>query len=663
MRALFCFFLAVAASLVALTVSPLARAAPRIALSSTSGSLVVLAPREGGLAGDFVIANVGDEPLVVSRIAIRGDADDIRSPPHLTVRFDGGAPTSATIAPGEQRTATVRFMPDRSPRMTQAFGHVVVTSTDEPAGEVAIGFRGELPSPLGALGAHTLSVAIVLPFLGAILAIAVGTARRARFVAVVVGVVECALIAWMLHRFVPGITAADGNDGLQLIEHAVWVRPLGVEWFVGLDGANIAVVALIALVGLSGAVASHPTRSPAYHATYLVLVGALIGAVLALDLFLIFAFIEIVIATAFVLVDRWGDGAGAGLASTKLALFGWIGSALFLFGIVALVAHGDRTFLVDGTTVRHSSSIPDLGRVAFASKRATVLGMPLVKVAYSALFVAIAIMLPAFPFHVAQVDARRAGPASVTALLAGAFPAVVTTLALRLLVGVLPEAARWAQGTLAGCGALTIAYGAACAWAERDPKRALAFGAMSQTGYALLGIAALSPQGIAGALTQVVAAGLTTALFVLTMGMLEEKGDRLEGGARGAPMATAVVGLAAFAAFGAPLTATFWGELLVTLGTFSSFRVLAIVAALSRVALAAYALALFRLVCLRPSTSDRRVADLTAREVACVAPLAIVVVALGAWPTPLLAAISGSVHDVVVRIGSSVVDPMAALTP
>jgi NADH-quinone oxidoreductase subunit M len=662
MRAVALFLVALAIGLSATLFSPAAHAAARIALSSASGSPVVLTPREGGLAGDFTIANVGDAPLVVSRIAIRGDADDVRSPPHVTVRFDEGALTSATIAPGERRVATVRFMPDRSPRMSQAFGHVVVTSTDEAAGEVAIGFRGALPSALGPIGDHTLSLVIAAPFLGALMALALGTSRRARVVAVVVGVVECALVAWMLHRFVAGVTTADGNDGLQLIEHAVWVRPIGVEWFVGLDGANVAAAALVALIGLSGAVASHPARSPAYHAVYLVLVGALLGAVLSFDLFVVFAFVEIVVAAAFVLVEQRGDGGSSGgVAATKLALFGWVGSALLLFGIVALVAHGDRTFLVDGTTVRHSSSIPDLGRVAFAAKRATVLGISLVKIAYSALFVAIAILLPAFPFHVARVDARGDATAPVTALLAGAFPAVVITIALRLLVGVLPEGARWAQGTLAGCGAVTIAYGAACAWAEREPKRAVAFGAVSQMGYALLGLASLSPQGIAGALTQSVGAGLATALLVLVIGALEERGQGLEGAARGAPLATATMGLAAFAAFGAPLTATFWGELLVTLGTFSSFRVLAVIAALSRVALAAYALSLFRLVCLRAPASAT--VDLRARDVACLAPLAIGLVALGAWPTPLLAAISGSVHDLVVRIGASVVDPMSALIP
>jgi NADH-quinone oxidoreductase subunit M len=667
MRSLLLFFVVSLFSFGAISVSLDAEASPRIALSSSSGMPVVLSPREGGLVGDFSIANVGDEPLVVSRIAIRGDADDIRSPPHVTVRFESGAPTSATIAPGERRTATIRFMPDRSPRMRQAFGHVVVTSTDEAAGEVAVGFRGDVPSPLGAIASHALSLAVAVPFFGAILLLALGGARRARLVSVVVGVLECALVAWMLHCFVPGVTTADGNDGLQLIEHSIWVRPLGVEWFVGLDGANIAVVALVALVAFAGAVASPPTRSPAYHAAYLVLVGALLGAALALDVFVVFTFAEIVIAASFVLVDRWGegegDGEGRGVTSAKLALFGWVASALLLFGIVALVAHGDRTFLVDGTTVRHSSSIPDLGRVAFASKRATVLGMPLVKVAYGAFVVAVAIMLPAFPFHVAQIDARAAGSAAVTALLGGAAPAVVTTLALRLLVGVLPEGAQWAQGTLAGCGAVTIAYGAACAWAERDPKRAIAFGAMSQTGYVLLGLAALSPQGIAGALTQVVAGGLTTSLFALTIGALEEKHNRLAGSARGLPLATAAVGLAAFASFGAPLTATFWGELLVTLGTFPTFRVLAIVAMLSRVVLATYALALFRLFCLRRSEAERSPTDLRARDVASLAPLAIAVVALGVWPTPLLAAISGTVHDLVVRIGSSVADPMAALIP
>jgi hypothetical protein len=298
MRAVALFLVALAVCLSATLFSPAAHAAARIALSSASGSPVVLTPREGGLAGDFTIANVGDAPLVVSRIAIRGDADDVRSPPHVTVRFDEGALTSATIAPGERRVATVRFMPDRSPRMSQAFGHVVVTSTDEAAGEVAIGFRGALPSALGPIGDHTLSLVIAAPFLGALMALALGTSRRARVVAVVVGVVECALVAWMLHRFVAGVTTADGNDGLQLIEHAVWVRPIGVEWFVGLDGANVAAAALVALIGLSGALASHPARSPAYHAVYLVLVGALLGAVLSFDLFVVFAFVEIVVAAA-----------------------------------------------------------------------------------------------------------------------------------------------------------------------------------------------------------------------------------------------------------------------------------------------------------------------------------------------------------------------------
>src|SRR5271165_4425810 len=115
---------------------------------------LLLAPGEGGWVGEMTITNVGGEPLVVSRVAILGDEDDVRSPSHLSVRFADGSPTSATLAPGASKDLVVAWMPDRDPRVRQAFGQVIVTSTDEEAGEVAMGFRAQLPTGLGWLGAH-----------------------------------------------------------------------------------------------------------------------------------------------------------------------------------------------------------------------------------------------------------------------------------------------------------------------------------------------------------------------------------------------------------------------------------------------------------------------------------------------------------------------------
>src|SRR5579883_2676604 len=148
-----------------------ADAAPQIALRiPTPGAPVELLPREGGYAADFVVANTGDAPLTVSRIAIRSDEDDPRAPSRLSVRFEGGG-ASATIAPGASKTATVRWMPERDPRMRQALGHVVVTSNDERAGEVAVGFRAELAEPLAFFTRHLLGWMIFLPLGGALLAL------------------------------------------------------------------------------------------------------------------------------------------------------------------------------------------------------------------------------------------------------------------------------------------------------------------------------------------------------------------------------------------------------------------------------------------------------------------------------------------------------------
>ena len=109
------------------------RAAGRVALSLPGGAAgpLVLTPGQGGWVGQLTIANLGAEPLIVSRVAIRGDEDDIRSPARVGVRFVDGAATSATLPPGASKDVIVSWMPDRDPRVRQAFGHVVVTTTDE----------------------------------------------------------------------------------------------------------------------------------------------------------------------------------------------------------------------------------------------------------------------------------------------------------------------------------------------------------------------------------------------------------------------------------------------------------------------------------------------------------------------------------------------------
>src|SRR5262249_30450971 len=138
-----------------------------------SGPLV-LASGQGGRVGALTITNFGAEPLIVSRVAILGDEEDVRSPSRLSARFIDGSATSAVLAPGASKDVVVSWMPDRDPRMRQPFGHVLVTSTDEQVGEVAMGFRAQLPTGLGWIGAHALSILVLMPLMIPLL---VGAAR------------------------------------------------------------------------------------------------------------------------------------------------------------------------------------------------------------------------------------------------------------------------------------------------------------------------------------------------------------------------------------------------------------------------------------------------------------------------------------------------------
>src|SRR5687767_10347321 len=146
-----------------------ARRAGTVRLESATGGRgpIELRPFKEGYSGELAIANDGKEPLVISRIAIRGDAGDPRSPPKVVARLvEGSLP--ATIAPGTSRKAFVQWTPERGIKQRQLFGHVVVTSSDEQSGEVAMGVRAQLPGLIGPLENRALSILLLLPLLGAV---------------------------------------------------------------------------------------------------------------------------------------------------------------------------------------------------------------------------------------------------------------------------------------------------------------------------------------------------------------------------------------------------------------------------------------------------------------------------------------------------------------
>lgn len=684
-RALHFFLLALA--LVSLAVPSAVLAAPRVVVSAASGQPrppLVLAPHEGGYAADFVITNAGDAPLVVSRIAIRGDEDDPRSPARVSVRFADGAPTSATIAPGASKTATVRWMPERDPRTKQALGHAIVTSNDEASGEIAIGFRARVPTPLAFIADHVLSWIVFLPLAGVLVAFALRVAdrpsdRAMRAVAITIGAAELALSFVALTRFAPSLGRADGNDGFQLVDRAVWVRPLGVEYYVGVDGTSISLVVLVALLAFVVVLASFGVerRAAGYYAVLLLLVAGMMGVVVSLDLVPLFASWELVLVAACLLVGLWGESSRRTIAAAKLGLFGLVASVIIAFAFLALHTNSDRAFLVDGTTARHVSAIPELARVAFATKHLVLFGMPFDRVVWVALVVAFGVGLPIFPLHTWLPDALAEAPAPVAAILGGAVLPLAPYALLRTGLVVLPEASRWGAAALVSFGVVTIVYGALCALAQRDLRRIVAYGSMSHMGLCFVGLGALTPQGIAGALTQMTTHGAATALLFFLVGALEDRTGvrdvtRFGGLMREAPRWSTLLGVALFAWIGVPGLACFWGSLLVIAGAFPTWPAHALIALLGGLLGAACAAWTLQRLCAGAPNAEWRasprlepfsgkIPDLDARELACAAPLVAVVIILGAWPVPLLSTMASGVRDVLVRLNAAGPDPLALI--
>jgi len=665
-------------SLPALAAGP-PRTAGRIALSlpGGAGGPLVLTPGQGGWVGQFTVSNLGVEPLIVSRVAIRGDEDDVRSPARLGVRFADGAATSATLPPGASKDVVVSWMPDRDPRVRQAFGHVVLTSTDEHAGEVAMGFRAQLPTAMGWVGAHVLSCLIALPLLVVLIAAGASLAGRpdeplVRRVAVGVAMTELLLALWAWARFVPDVGRADGNDGFQLVERAVWVRAIGAEWYLGVDGVNVALVVLVALLGLVSLVAVRPAdrRADAYFATHALLVSSVVAALVGLDLVLLFAAWQVVLIAVVMLLGGWG-GPRSEHAAAKVATYGALGSAAMLAAFVALSRSSGRTFLVDGATVLHTLSIPELARTSFASK-GTLLGVPFVEATWLLLFAAVAVGTPIVPLHGWLPDALEEAPPGVAILLAGGVTALGPYLLVRVGLGVMPEGARWAGASMAALGVLSVAYGGLCAMAQRDLRRFVAYASIASNGACLFGVGSFTAPGIAGAMAGVFAHGLAVAMLLGVAGVMERRVrtcdlGKLQGLAGETPALALFTGVGLAVSLGVPTLVGFWGLLLALLGGFARHPVLAVVMALALVASASAHLRVGRMMLLgRVDAAWRRssllqpfggrLPEMTPGELAALLPLPLLALVLGVWPAPLLSSIAAGVRDVSTTVDRSAPD-------
>jgi NADH-quinone oxidoreductase subunit M len=486
-----------------------------------------------------------------------------------------------------------------------------------------------------------LAILIALPLVGALI-IGLLPSRRPELVyplAVALSLLPLVVAGYILWAFVPG------DGGFQFAENIVFSETIGFGWRVAIDGISLFMVVLTALLFPIAIAASLSVtvKVKSYMVLMLVLEAGVLGVFLALDLLLFFAFFEIVLIPMFMLIAMWGSDNRA-YASMKFVLFTAAGSAFLLASIIAIgLITGDAI----GTLA--SFNFQDMLGVEFV--RSTQMWL------FSGFAIAFAIKVPLFPFHTWLPDAHTEAPTAGSVILAGVLLKMGTYGLLRFNLTLFPQASVSFAFWMALLGVVGIVYGAAVAIVQPDIKRLVAYSSVSHMGFIVLGIFALTTQGLQGSVFQMISHGLATGALFLLIGMVYDrmhtrKIAEFGGLAKVMPVYAGIFLFAAFASAGLPGLAGFIGEFTIFMGSYLSFPVLAIIAGSGVILAAIYLLWAYERVFTGPITNPKLEAlrDLNFREIAILVPLVVLILGLGVYPKPVFDRIEPSVDLVLDRI-------------
>ena len=478
-----------------------------------------------------------------------------------------------------------------------------------------------------------LTLCIVVPALAAAAVACIPSSNRAalRTTALAGSLVTLVLSLVVLARF------RVGEAGFQLVEQAPWIPQWGISYRLGIDGISLWMVLLTTLFLPLVVLASweEPADRPkGFFVCLLALEAALIGVFLALDLILFDVFFEAMLVPMYALIGIWG-GAARRYAAVKFFLYTLVGGLLMLVAILTLyAASGSTSFDYDA-----------LQRVELA--RSTQIWL------FLAFFAAFAIKVPLFPLHTWLPDAHTEAPTAGSVLLAAVLLKIGAYGFLRFSLPFFPDATRALAPLVLGLAVVGILYGALVAMVQRDVKRLVAYSSVAHLGFVVLGIFALDTTAAAAGVLQMVNHGLSTGALFLLIGFLYARThSRLiaehSGVAKAAPLLAGLFLVTTMSSIALPGLNGFVGEFPILLGAYQTVRWAAIASTFGVILAAIYLLWAYQRVFHGPVEGLAvGLVDLNRREVAVVAPLVVLMLAIGLYPKPFYDRITPSVQAVI----------------
>ena len=447
-----------------------------------------------------------------------------------------------------------------------------------------------------------------------------------------------------------------GMQGMSA-EPIPWIGEFHIYYRLGVDGISLPMIILTGLLFLICMLSSWTINKSvkAYFALMLLLQSSVFGVFLSLDFFLFYVFWEVMLLPMFFLIGIWG-GDNREYAAIKFFLYTFFGSILMLVGIIALYyASGQNS---------ESFNILALGGGQFKDFPLNLFGTTwqLNKIIFWAMFVGFAIKVPMFPFHTWLPHAHVQAPTAVSVILAGVLLKMGSYGFLRISFPIFPYATVEFSQIIAILGLVSIIYGAFCAMAQDDMKRLIAYSSVSHMGFVMLGLSALTNQGMYGAVLQMFNHGTSTAMMFLLVGILYERSHHRwivkPDGSRGfsglytqMPRYTVVFIIAMFASLGLPGLSGFISEALIFLGVFETYTTITCLAVFGLLIGAAYLLWMFKRMFFGEIINEvKHYTDMNAREILYMLPLCLAVIFFGIYPTPVLNIMKESVGNLLAQI-------------
>jgi NADH-quinone oxidoreductase subunit M len=350
---------------------------------------------------------------------------------------------------------------------------------------------------------------------------------------------------------------------IQFEEKLSWIPAINAHYHLGVDGLNLPLVVLMALLGFLVVLISWKInlRPREYFAWLLLLETSILGVFCSLDLLLFFIFWEIEVIPMYFLISIWGSGRKE-YSAIKYVVYTLFGSAMMLAGILSL-------YFTTG-----SLSMVELAQTGLAP---FVAAIPVAAI-FFLLLTGFAVKLPVFPLHTWLPDAHTDAPTAGSVVLAGALIKMGGYGMIRVCLSIFPEVAHQYATILVIFAIISVLYGAAVTLRQTDLKRLIAYSSISHMGYVFLGVFALSQVSLTGAALQMFSHGLITGLLFAVAGLLmhntEERDLRQLGGlARQMPIITVIFSIAGLGSLGLPTTSGFAAEFITFVGSFSSTAV------------------------------------------------------------------------------------------